>query len=384
MHTSYSSLNTFLTCPQKYKFQEIDRVKTTPSAEQVFGSLIHKTMKYIHTSSQQGLPSREEALDFFSRHWKEELFDQKDSANVFFKEGLAIINQYFKSVPEEEKKRSIVLERRFIVKVKEHTLGGAIDRVDRHSEKDEFEIIDYKTARKIPPQKEIDQDLQLSIYLRAFISEWPSLFEKVADTSKIKLTLYFLRHNLRLSTTRTPQDLKEIDEYILDVIGQVEKAKAENRFDPLLNPLCDWCQYQNICPLWKHKFKSKVKSLKSKEKEIKETAEKFILLKIKKQELEKEIMELGKMLSQYLEEEKLGQFFTEKGSVLRSLRKAYGYNAQEVAKALLEWKKDPFAIMKVDMFALKKFATGLNPEQKRILEKLKKLEKESYSLMVKK
>lgn len=382
MHTSYSALSTFLTCPLKYKYQAIDRIKTPQSPEQAFGSLIHRTLKYAHTPSSKGYPNKEEVINFFSQNWDNGAFQREEGGRGFFEDGIGILNSYLSSLSEEEKKKSIALEHRFIVKVGDHTLGGAIDRIDRTDHG--FEIIDYKTSRKIPPQKEIDNDLQLSIYLRAFISQWPSLFEKLDDTTDIRLSLNYLRHGLRLSTTRTKEDLKKIDEQILAIIQKVEEAAQEERFEPHLNALCDWCDYQKICPLWSHKFKIKNKSEKIKEKEAQEIGKKYISLKGKKRELEKEIAELGAKLGEYLESEKLGQLFTDEGNILRQLRETYKYDAGEVAKTLKQWKKDPLSVMKVDASALNKFTSGLTPEQKRELARLRKPDKKSYMLVVKK
>lgn len=379
MHTSYSALNTFITCPLKYKYQVIDKIKTIQSPEQAFGSLIHRTLKFARTPSAKGYPKNEEIINFFSQNWSQETFQKEESERGFFEDGIRILNSHLEKLTEIEKKKTIALEHRFIVKVGAHTLGGAIDRIDRTESG--FEIIDYKTNRKIPPQKNIDDDLQLSIYLRAFITEWPSLFERLNDTTKISLSLEFLRHGLRMPTTRTQEDLKKIDQNILEIVEQVEEASKQNKFEPRLSALCDWCDFQKICPLWSHKFR--VDGQRLEEKDIQEVGKKYILLKIKKRELEKEIAELGAKLNGYLDQEKIGQFFTDEGSILKQLRESYKYNAGEIAEILKQWNKDPFSVMKVDGVALNKFAAGLSPEQKRELSGLKKLDKQNYVLMVK-
>ena len=382
MHTSYSALNTFRVCPLKYKFQAIDKIKTPQSPEQAFGSLIHRTLKYAHSTTEKGYPKKEAVVDYFSQNWNQESFPKEVSERGFFEEGLLMLGKYMDNISDEEKKKSIATEHRFIVKVGDHTLGGAIDRIDRTDSG--FEIIDYKTNRKIPPQKEIDNDLQLSIYLRAFIKECPSLFEQLKDTAKIKLSLEFLRHGLRMSTTRTSEDLKKIDADILGIIDGVQEAEKNQDFEPHLNPLCDWCDYQKICPLWSHKFKTSDSRLQTSEKEIQEVGKKFILLNAKKQKLEKEIAELGLKLANYLEQEKIGQFFTEEWNILRALHQTYKYDAQKIAATFQKWQKDPFSVMKIDSAALNRAAAGLNPEQKRELARLKKLDKQSYILVVRK
>jgi len=377
MHTSYSALNTFLTCPLKYKFQCIDRIKTPQSPEQAFGSLIHRTLKFARTPSSKGYPGKEEIINYFSQNWSNEAFSQEETRRGFFEDGIRILNAQLEKLTDADKKKTIAAEHRFVVKVGDHTLGGQIDRIDRTDQG--FEIVDYKTNRKIPPQKEIDGDLQLSIYLRAFMKEWPSLFEQLKDTAKIKLSLEFLRHGLRMSTTRTQTDLQKIDQDILAIIDQVEAAEKAQSFEPRLSALCDWCDYQKNCSLWSHKFKKTVPG----EKEIQAIGEKLILLKGQEKELKKEIAGLGLKISEYLSQKNLGQFFAENGSILRQLRETFKYDTGEIAQLLQKWGNDPLLILKVDIPTLNKFSVKLSPEQKRELARLKKPDKKNYCLIVK-
>jgi len=366
----------------------MDKIKTPQTARQVFGSLVHRTLKYTHSSTPEGFPTKEAALDFYSQNWKKDIFSQ-DEERSYFEDGINILSRYWDSLEPGEQKKSIALEYHFVVSIGKHTLGGFIDRIDRTDSG--FEIIDYKTDRKIPPQEKIDRDLQLSIYLKAFINEWPSLFEKIGDSAKINLTLNYLRHGLKLSTTRTPADLKRIELEISGIIDQVEAATEKNKlapgsdqgFDPKISALCDWCDFQKICPLFSHKFKSAIPNTQSGELEMRKVGKKFILLKSKKREIEKEIADLGTKLTAYLEREKIGQFFTDKGNILRQLRESYAYNTQELADNLKNWNKNPFLVMKVDATALNKLASGLSPEQKRELTALRKLKRQNYILTVK-
>jgi len=37
-----------------------------------------------------------------------------------------------------------------------------------------------------------------------------------------------------------------------EVIEQIKKIEFCDNFYPQKSALCDWCDFQNICPLWKH------------------------------------------------------------------------------------------------------------------------------------
>ena len=379
MRTSYSSLNNFKTCPLKYKFKEIDKIRSKQTSTLAFGNLMHKTLRFIYTPSATGFPGKEEAINFFGQNWKQEVLIKEGEEKGYFEDGIRIIGNYIDSRDLKERSQVIALEHHFSIKIGEHNLEGFIDRIDKTD--DGFEIVDYKTSQKIPPEKDLENDLQLSIYLRAFITEWPSLFREVKDTDKIKLSLYFLRHDLKLSVTRTKKDLLEIDEKIVDLVNQVEKAKSENKFDPCPSSLCPWCDYQEICPVWSHKFKSLGKV--DQEKEVQEISQKFIELKVEKKKLEEEMREIQGKINKYFIDFDLEQFFTPFGSVMRSKRATYAYNPEIVAEILRKAGKNPISVMKVNARALTSLKAELDRTEKKALEEAKELEREGFVLVVK-
>ena len=99
----------------------------------------------------------------------------------------------------------------------------------------------------MPSQQMIDDNMQLSVYTRAFLKRYPK--EKDA-LQHITVSLFFLKHNVKLSSTRTQEQLEELDAKFLEVIHDIEAEK----FDPRVSPLCNWCGFQKICPMWRHKF----------------------------------------------------------------------------------------------------------------------------------
>jgi hypothetical protein len=104
-----------------------------------------------------------------------------------------------------------------------------------------YEIIDYKTNRRLPPQARIDADLQLSVYHLAATQVW--------GIEPERLTLYYLLPGQRMTTVRTPAHVDELRRRIATVAERV----AAGKFEPRPNPLCDWCDYQPLCPLFRHR-----------------------------------------------------------------------------------------------------------------------------------
>ena len=375
MNTSYSALNTFQTCPLKYKYQEIDRIKTGKSPEAVFGTLIHATMKFIHSGSFL-LPSEKDALNHFSTNWNADIFENEVQERMAFAMGIKIIQDYYrKNDPSQTK--IVDLESRFTVPIEDkesketHMITGFIDRIDKTD--DGYEIMDYKTARKLPAQDSVEDNLQLLIYLLAFIKRYPDQEENI---SNIKLSLYFLKHGVKLSTVKTKEQIEAEKEKILETIRAIGKSD----FPAVSSPLCDWCEYQRLCPMWKHKYKDEKTP---DEEEQKKMIEEYVRLQAQIKEEKKKMMELQECLLRVMEKEGVERLFGEGKIVAKSCRKTFKYD-EPVLKEILTgvglWEN----VLKLDQIKLKKVAETLSPALKKSIDSAKELSSESWSLSVKK
>jgi len=374
MNTSYSALDTYLTCPRKYKYQVIDRIKAPKSKEQFFGTLIHNTLKLVHTPGILS-PTLEQALDFYSKNWNAEVFSDVTEERAAFAQGVSILQDYYKK--NDPTKTNIVdLESRFQVEIgndEKHIVSGIIDRIDKTG--DGFEIIDYKTARKLPSQDKVDNDLQLSIYLAGFLKRYPKEAENI---DKIKVSLYYLKHGVKLTSARTLEQVKKSEELVLDLIGEIQSASRRTKFDPVISGLCDWCAYQNICPMWTHKFRDKQEKI-----EIEKIIDEYISLKDEVKSKSDRIGELQGILSGYMDTEKIDQVFSDAGRILRTLRKTWKYDSTRL-RAVLEPLGKWEGVLKVDGIALKRILGVLPGDARREAEKAKVVDKESKSFIVKK
>lgn len=371
MNTSYSALDTFLTCPRKYKYQIIDKIKTPKSKEQFFGTLLHNTLKVVHTPGILS-PTLEQALDFYSKNWNAEVFSDETEERAAFAQGVSMLQDYYKK-NDPAKINIIDLESRFQVEIggdEKHIVSGIIDRIDKIE--NGYEIIDYKTTRKLPSQDKVDNDLQLSTYLAGFLKRYP---KEIENLGKIKVSLYYLKHGVKLSSHRTLEQVKKSEELMLDLISQISQSK----FEPQISGLCDWCGYQNICPMWRHKFKEKGQ----KDIDTAKIIEEYILLKDEVKSKSDRIAELQETLSGYMDQENVDQVFSDAGRILRSLRKTYKYDKDKL-RAILEPLDKWEDVLKVDGIALRNILGILPHETKREVEKAKTVDKESKSFVVKK
>lgn len=373
MRISYSAFDTYQNCSLKYKFQEIDKIKTPKSKEAVFGSTIHDTMKFIHTPGILS-PTLDQIMEHFSNSWNPAVFDSADEERAAFSQGIKIIQDYYqKNNPANF--NIVDLESRFQIEIgsgeDKHIISGIIDRIDKTE--DGYEIIDYKTTKKMPSQEKVDNDIQLTVYLQAFLSRYPKEIENI---DKLKVSLYYLKHGVKLSATRTIEQLKQSEQLFLDAIKLVESGK----FEPNVTPLCDWCGYQNICPMWKHKFKE---LRKIDTDEINASIQEYIDLKSAITITKDRLAKLQESILQYMDQEGVERVFGPQGIVARSLRKTYKYDEKkirEILEPLDKWEN----ILKVDGIALKNILGILPFDARKEIEKAKVVDKETKSLLVKK
>src|SRR3990167_6862840 len=94
MRLSYSSLETYHTCPLKYKLREIDRIPEPKSKEAVFGTLIHAVLRFVHTPSLIP-PTLEQALDFYAKSWNSEIYENELEERAAFSQGVQMIQNYY-------------------------------------------------------------------------------------------------------------------------------------------------------------------------------------------------------------------------------------------------------------------------------------------------
>lgn len=239
-YLSYSQIETFKTCPLHYQLKYILRVPTPPSAAQSFGTSIHGTLKDFYIQLKSGVKPTEKLLDdLLLKNWINDGFASKKHEKKFFEKGKVYLSGFLKE-GFNPKILPVLLEEPFTVPLKDLRIGGKIDRVDKLPD-GSIEIWDYKTGATIPTQREVDKNLQLSFYaLAATIIPTKPLGVK---PDKVKLSLYFLDQQEKISTTRTKDDLERAKIEISKIKEEIENSD----FACSGNFLCKNCEYKLLC-----------------------------------------------------------------------------------------------------------------------------------------
>jgi DNA helicase-2/ATP-dependent DNA helicase PcrA len=244
-YLSYSQIETFKMCPMHYRLRYILGVPTSPSGALSLGSSVHDTLKQFYEEVKMGKRGGEkQLLKMLKENWIDEGYISKSHEKESLEKAKAMLASFYKADYKKDG-TPLLLEQPFVVPLKrlgEQALkiGGVIDRVDELPEGG-IEIIDYKTGANVPSQKEVDKNLQLSLYaLAATRVNEPPLNKK---PDNVKLTLYYLDEGIKLSTTRTAVQLNEAVDEVFKVRAEIE----ESDFKCSGHPFCKSCEYKSFC-----------------------------------------------------------------------------------------------------------------------------------------
>ena len=221
-YLSYSQIETFKTCPLHYKLKYILKVPTPSSASASFGTAMHATLKNFFEEVSGGVkPSDKLLYDLLEKNWIKEGYKSKSHERGFFEKGKIYLSGFLKQ-EFNAKTKVVLLEQQFTIPLGNNLrIGGRFDRVDDLGG-GEIEIIDYKTGATIPTQKDVDKNLQLSFYALAANKIPTEPFFKIPE--KIRLSLYYLDQQQKLSTVRSMKQLESAVAEISKVREEIEKS----------------------------------------------------------------------------------------------------------------------------------------------------------------
>ena len=240
-YLSYSQIETFRFCPLHYKARYILRLPTPIYAAQSFGQTIHLTMRRFYTGLMMGEKwGLDKLLEIYNEAWIPLGFSGKSHEAAMKQEGVHQLTQFFDTFHQNEPLPKMV-EQPFVFNIAPQLkVGGVIDRVNVHGN-GKIEIIDYKTAAKVPTQKEVDKNQQLTIYaLAATEVKDPNFTDNPED---VLLTLYFLGTGEKRTTVRTREQLEQAKKEVIEVAKEIETSD----FACSGTQWCKTCEYKMLC-----------------------------------------------------------------------------------------------------------------------------------------
>jgi DNA helicase II / ATP-dependent DNA helicase PcrA len=237
---SASDIDTYRTCPLKYKFARVFRIPQEPTIHQRFGIVVHQVLERFHarpgTVSGDGVSgSLPELLGLLDASWRRGGFGESEEERQLRGKAAAALTQYHHRFQSSESE-PMWFERAFSFKLGPHLLRGRVDRVDRLPD-GEYELIDYKTGRPKSPRQLVD-DVQLSLYAVGAREAWS------LDASQ--QAYYYVLDDQKVTV---PADRHDRFEWIQEVAMEVADGILSQGFEPTPSfAACSLCDYRLVCP----------------------------------------------------------------------------------------------------------------------------------------
>lgn len=258
---SHSRLESFRNCPRQYFYRYVARVKLPEepeTIEQFLGSRAHDALEWLYGEVQKGrTPDTAALLDAFRADWDAQWHDgvvsPADGRTPLEQreEAAHWLAAYHAAHAPFAGPRIVGLEQRIGFALDEAAgirMTGFIDRLEAEPD-GTWRIHDYKTNRRLPTQQDKDADPQLAYYEIGIRTMWPE------QVKRVELTWHFLKFGVAITSRRTPEQLAALRGEALATIADAEaRPPRAEAFPTNESRLCDWCGFQSVCPVRKHRF----------------------------------------------------------------------------------------------------------------------------------
>jgi DNA helicase-2/ATP-dependent DNA helicase PcrA len=246
---SASDIETYRSCPLRYKFARVLRIPTEQTLHQRFGIAVHTVLERFHSDGGQTL---EQMIALLDTCWRRAGFGDSQRENELRAMGTKALTRYHARL-HDQRSEPVWFERSFAFRLGPHHLRGRVDRVDRLTGAGgeaeggdraagggagaEYELIDYKTSRP-KSAEQLKDDVQLSLYALAAREAW--------QLESSRQAYYYVLDDLKVPVPRGEQDAASV----ADLVLEVGEGILAQEFDPTpSHAACSICDYRIVCPV---------------------------------------------------------------------------------------------------------------------------------------
>lgn len=241
--TSYSRLAALEACGLLYLGASELGLDPDSTHYMWLGSLVHGIIERI----QRGELPREQQpiLDALLGAWDSSRFPNRAVEARRRRDAISMLQRWF----EYDKREAVAVEQEFRFEIAGALLRGRIDAIFPHREEGGIHILDYKTGKSLPSQKDIEENLQLAIYYLA-----AKLDPEVAALGEPRsVELAFLgKEHWKEGFGRRSYEVEDPEAYEAKARQKVEaliQRVRDEDFQPVVNDGCRFCELRVICPV---------------------------------------------------------------------------------------------------------------------------------------
>jgi len=230
---SATDIETYRTCPLRYKFARVFRIPSEPTLNQRFGILVHQVLERFHAGGTEA-HSLPELLGLLEGGWRRGGFGDSEEERQLRAKATQALLRYHERFQGEDVE-PVWFERSFAFSMGPHLLRGRVDRVDRLPDGG-FELIDYKTGRP-KTAAQLRQDVQLSLYAVGARESW--------QLEAAQQAYYYVLDDEKVPVERSEEDR----DWITETVFTVAEGILSQGFEPTPSwAACSICDYRIACP----------------------------------------------------------------------------------------------------------------------------------------
>lgn len=229
---SASDIETYRSCPLRYKFARVLRIPTEQTIYQRFGIVVHQALERYHAA---GGGTQEQLIELLSGCWRRARFRDTQQEIELWQKADSALRRYHQRLQTLEG-QPLWFERSFSFSLGRHRVRGRVDRVDRLPD-GSHELIDYKTGRP-KRQEQLRNDIQLTLYALAAGESW--------RLEQTRQSYYHLLDDVKVPLP----DGGAHPDWVKGVVVEVGEAILQERFEPTPSKeACSLCDYKIVCPV---------------------------------------------------------------------------------------------------------------------------------------
>ena len=259
---SYSQINTYKSCPERYKISYLDRIrKSDESIEAFMGNRVHEVLEWVFKERVNKFTTfdklTEKYDDLWLNAWHDKIYiaDPRVNTDHIYTIGLRCLGNFCSAYGPMFNTPVYATELKLEFEIENYKFRGILDRVDKTVD-GKWIITDYKTSKRAKGIRAAKSDIQLGLYYIA-------IQQNFEEANQILTGWNFLRHNKEIYlkpeevdgksdwgkfNSQMEQSTEKIKKQVVRRIKKIEKNINENHsFFPKESILCHWCYFWDEC-----------------------------------------------------------------------------------------------------------------------------------------
>jgi DNA helicase-2/ATP-dependent DNA helicase PcrA len=235
---SYSAVEEYVGCPERYRLRHVVGVPTPTHHALTYGSALHQAVAAFHLRQRAGQEMTEdELLAVFAAQWSAEGFLSRKHEEARFAAGQQALRRFRAGQLATPASPPMGIERSFSFRVGRDEIRGRIDRLDETA--DGAVITDYKSS-DVRDQRKADQKARESLQLQVYALAYQ------AETGRLPghTQLHFLDSGVVGRATPDPARLERATGTITAAANGIRAGSFPARPNPIA---CGYCPYRQIC-----------------------------------------------------------------------------------------------------------------------------------------